>query len=74
MHRLVIAPALAVVTLLACSFDATGLGDEVGRSPAPAPTGVTRSPAGDTDSSTGGASETCDDANTNFCRQGACGY
>ena len=47
--------ALAVATLLACSFDATGLGDEVGGSPAPGLTGVTRGPI-DTDatgSSTG---------------------
>ena len=58
MHRPALiarASALAVATLLACSFDATGLGDEVGGSPAPGLTGVTQSPASDTDapSSTG---------------------
>ena len=52
MHRPALiarASALAVAALLACSFDATGLGDEVGGSPAPELTGADEDPASGTD-------------------------
>ncbi len=45
---------LAVATLLACSFDATGLGDEVGGAPTPGLTNATVDPTSDAPASSTG--------------------